>query len=128
MINQPIQLFKLMYLALTKEWEKDKDEKLGLYLSEADPFVTGEDSADPVIFEDFLKAFNEYGSFEDFGYEFLIKYFEKLDPFFGDLKKFFIRISKQDYINESEKYCIMTDEQLIDLFELYFKDESNQGN
>ena len=45
MINKPIQILKLMYLALNKEWEKDKNELFGLYLSEADPFVVGNDSA-----------------------------------------------------------------------------------
>ena len=41
MINQPIQVLKLMYLALNEEWEKDKDDLFGLFLSEADPFLTG---------------------------------------------------------------------------------------
>ncbi len=44
MIKQPIQIFKLMYLALNKEWQKEKNELFGLYLSEADPFLTGDDS------------------------------------------------------------------------------------
>ncbi len=33
-----------MYLALNKEWQKEKNELFGLYLSEADPFLTGDDS------------------------------------------------------------------------------------
>ena len=65
MINKPIQVFKLMYLALHKEWVKDVDIKLGLYLSDSDPFLTGNDSVDPVVFEDFLNCFQKYGSYRE---------------------------------------------------------------
>ena len=118
MINQPIQLFKLMFLALTSEWEKEKEDQFGLYLSEADPFVTGDDSVDPVVFEDFKKAFNNYGSYDDYGYNFILKYLSELDPFYGDIKKYFARIEKQQYIANSEKYSSMSDEDLIELFDL----------
>lgn len=118
MINQPIQLFKLMFLALTKEWEKEKDEQFGLYLSEADPFVTGDDSADPVIFEDFKKEFEINGSYRDYGYDFILKYLSNLDSFYGDIKKYFARIGRQQYIADSEKYSSMSDEELVELFDL----------
>lgn len=123
MINQPIQLFKLMYLALTKEWEKEKEEQFGLYLSEADPFITGNDSADPAVFEDFYKAFNKYGSYDDYGYDFILKYLSELDPFYGDIKKYFARIDKQQYITDSQKLSLMSDEDLIDFFDLYAKED-----
>ncbi len=123
MINQPIQLFKLMYLALTKEWEKEKDEQFGLYLSEADPFITGDDSADPVVFEDFKKAFETKGSYDNYGYDFILKYLSDLDPFYGDIKKHFARIDRQQYVADSEKYSLMSDEELIELFDLYTKED-----
>ncbi len=115
MINQPIQVLKLMYLALNKEWEKDKNELFGLYLSEADPFLTGDDSADSAIFADFLKRFEEYGTYEDYGYEFILKYLNDLDPFYGDIKGYFLKISKQEYINYSEKYSQLSDIEIIAL-------------
>lgn len=118
MISKPIQLFKLMFLALTKEWEKEKDESFGLYLSEADPFVTGDDSVDPVVFEDFKKLFDKYGTYEDYGYDFVLKYLSELDPFYGDIKKYFTRIPKQQFVDDSKKYSQMSDEELIELFDL----------
>ena len=123
MINQPIQIFKLMYLALTKEWEKEKDEQFGLYLSEADPFVTGDDSVDPVVFEDFKNAFAISGSYDDYGYDFILDYLSNLDSFYGDIKKYFIRINKAQYIADSEKYSSMSDEELIELFGLYVRED-----
>ena len=122
MIKQPIQLFKLMYLALIKEWEKEKEKQLGLFLSDADPFITGGDSADPAVFEDFAKAFQDYGSFDDYGYDFILRYLSGVDPFYGDVKKYFARIDKQQYIVESAKYSSMSDETIIDLFGLYIKE------
>jgi len=119
MINQPIQVFKLMYLALTKEWEKEKEERFGLYLSEADPFINGNDSADPVVFEDFKKAFDQYGSYDDYGYDFIESYLSNLDPFYGDIKQYFVRIDRRQYVADSEQFSSMSDEELIAKFGLY---------
>ena len=113
MINEPIQILKLMYLALNKEWEKDKNELFGLYLSEADPFLTGDDSADPAVFDDFIKCFEKYGSYDDYGYEFIIKYLNDLDPYYGDIKKYFLRIDKQEYIKMSEYFSQLSDKEII---------------
>ena len=113
MINEPIQILKLMYLALNKEWEKDKNELSGLYLSEADPFLTGDDSADPAVFDDFIKCFEKYGSYDDYGYEFIIKYLNDLDPYYGDIKKYFLRIDKQEYIKMSEYFSQLSDKEII---------------
>ena len=55
MINQPIQILKLMYLALNKEWEKDKDDLFGLYLSEADPFPDGENKQENEAADDGIR-------------------------------------------------------------------------
>lgn len=115
MINKPIQILKLMYLALNREWEKDKDELFGLYLSEADPFLTGDDSADSSIFADFLKCFEKYGTYDEFGYDFILKYLTNLDPYYGDIKKYFLDIDKKKYIEESEKYSQLSDIEIIKL-------------
>ena len=96
-----------------KEWEKDKNELFGLYLSEADPFLTGDDSADPAVFDDFIKCFEKYGSYDDYGYEFIIKYLNDLDPYYGDIKKYFLRIDKQEYIKMSEYFSQLSDKEII---------------
>ena len=125
MLNQPIQVFKLMYLALQQQWEKDVDEKLGLYLSEADPFLTGNDSADPTVFEDFLKCFEKYGSYDNFGYDFIIKYLLELDPYYGDIKQYFMSIDKETYISNSIKYAKLSDKEIIiqNHWEKYYPDK-----
>ena len=115
MINEPIQVFKLMYLALNKEWETDKNELFGLYLSEADPFLTGDDSADPAVFDDFLECFGKYGSYDDYGYEFIINYLNDLDTYYGDIKKYFLQIDKQEYIKLAEQYSHLSDREIIKL-------------
>lgn len=113
MINQPIQVFKLMYLALQKEWEKSGDEKLGMYLSDADPFLSGNDSADPVVFLDFQTVFEKYGGYDDYGYSFILKYLEELDPYYGDVKAAFLNIDKTKYVGDSEKLSKLTDKEII---------------
>ena len=115
MIKQPIQVFKLMYLALNAEWEKDKNELFGLFLSESDPFLTGDDSADPAVFNDFLKCFEKYGTYDEYGYGFILKYLANLDSFYGDIKKYFLNIDKNKYIEDSEKYSQLSDDEIIKL-------------
>ena len=113
MINEPIQILKLMYLALNKEWEKDKNELFGLYLSEADPFLTGDDSADPAIYDEFVKCFEKYGTYDDYGYDFILKYLSDLDPYYGNINQYFLNINKQKYIEDSEKYSSLSDKEII---------------
>lgn len=51
--------YKLLFYALDSIWEKDKDEMLGQYLSEMNPFLFNEEgSADPSIYNSFKKTFN----------------------------------------------------------------------
>ena len=113
MINEPIQILKMMYLALNKEWEKDKNELFGLYLSEADPFLTGDDIADSAIYDEFVKCFKKYGTYDDYGYDFILKYLSDLDPFYGNIKQYFLNINKQKYIEDSEKYSSLSDKEII---------------
>ena len=119
MINKPIEVFKLMYLTLVKERGKQKDDRFGLYLSEADPFITGDDSADPAVFDEFKTAFGKYGSYDEYGYGFILRYLEELDPYYGDLKKYFVKTDKQQYLSDAEQYSSMSDEELIDTLHLY---------
>ena len=113
MVNKPIQVFKFMYIALSKVWEKEKDQKLEIFLTDANPFITGESSFDPKIFDDFESKFKAFGSYSDYGYDFIIKYLSILDPFYGDVKKCFERINKYQYIGESTQYSFMSDRELM---------------
>ena len=82
MKNEPINIFKYMYVSLSIVWKNHKEEKFDLFLAEADPFITGDDSADPAIFDSFKKRFMEYGNYDEFGYSFIIKYLAELDSFY----------------------------------------------
>ena len=115
MINQPIQVLKILYLALSPKWESTRDDLLGQYLSDSDPFVVGNDSADPAIFDEFVKCFKKYGSYDDYGYDFIIKYLNDLDPYYGDIKKYFLQIEKQDFIKLAEQYSQLNDREIIKL-------------
>ena len=113
MTKEPINIFKLMYLALDKVWQKEKNNLFGLYLAEADPFLTGKDSADPAVFLGFTTCFEKYGNYESYGYDFIVKYLSNLDPYYGDLKHRFLTLTKEEYVKDSEAYSQMTDKEII---------------
>lgn len=92
------QLFKAMYLCLDKIWENNQEENLRIYLSDADPlFYENGQSLDPVVFEDF-KTFYESSENKNLDdYEFVCLYLSNLDPYYGDIKQYFLSIDKKSF-------------------------------
>ena len=91
-------LFKSLFLILDKMWEENQDEELRIYLSDADPmFCENGTSSDPAVFEEFEKMYNEKKTEDLSDYSFIVYYLEHLDSFYGDIKKFFVRISEEDF-------------------------------
>ena len=107
-----IQLFILMYCVLDDLWVKTKNDKLSIYLSEANPFLCEEGSADPDLYIDFKKQFNKEKEYDDYGYSFLINYFKKLDNYYGDILSIFKTVSKDEYINKTKNNMTLTHEEL----------------
>ncbi len=98
MTNNAYELFKKMYLCLDSIWDKNQEEDLRLYLSDADPlFYENGTSLDPVVFEDFKKIFNEKQREQITDYDFVLCYLSQLDSYYGDIKKYFLTISKEEF-------------------------------
>lgn len=107
-----IQVFKLMYCALDDLWSTNNDEKLAIYLSEANPFACEEGSADPVVYNDFKNHFGKERELCDYGYEFITDYLKKLDPFYGDILSSFLTIALDEYQKKAIYNLSLSEEQL----------------
>ena len=107
-----IQVFKLMYCALDDLWSNNKDDKLAIYLSEANPFICEEGSADPVVYNDFKQYFGEEQELYDYGYECITDYLRKLDSFYGDILSLFLMISLDEYQKKAIYNLSLSEEQL----------------
>ena len=97
------QLFKTIYLLLDNVWEQNQEEDLRIYLSDADPiFYENGQSLDPVVFEDFNNLYNQQANKGMSDYEFALYYLENLDPYYGDIKKYFLLVPKEDFNKKIE--------------------------
>ena len=97
MKTDAFKLFKAMYLSLDKIWEENQEEDLRVYLSDADPlFFENGKSMDPVVFEDFNTAYAKAPESLD-DYDFIISYLSNLDSYYGDIKKYFLQVSREEF-------------------------------
>ncbi len=95
METKSFQLFKAMYKILDEIWENTQAEDLRIYVSDADPiFYENGNSLDPVVFEDFNALFEQKKDSGMSDYDFIVYYLENLDPYYGDIKKYFVSIQK----------------------------------
>lgn len=95
MINNPKKLFEALYKILQEIWRETQAEDLRVYLSDADPLLCGDGiSADPVVSEDFDNLYKNKKNSQISDYDFLIYYLENLDPYYGDIKKYFTSIPR----------------------------------
>ena len=98
MIDNPKKLFATMYKVLNEIWESTQAEDLRIYVSDADPFLCDDgESADPVVSEDFNALYEQKRGSNITDYDFIIYYLENLDPYYGDIKKYFITVSKEEF-------------------------------
>jgi hypothetical protein len=93
------EIFNLMYLVLEELNEENKDENVSTYLSEANPYIwEGENSGDPAVFYEFKKSFEEKGSFDDYGYDFIVDYLTNIDYYEG-LIEIFKTLTREEYVD-----------------------------
>ena len=103
MKTNSFQLFKTIYLLLDSVWEQNQEEDLRVYLSDADPiFYENGQSLDPVVFEDFNSLYNQQVNKGMSDYEFALYYLENLDPYYGDIKKYFLSVPKEVFDKKIE--------------------------
>ena len=97
MKNDAIKLFNVMYSFLDDIYQKDNSEELLVYISDANPTICLDGkSLDPVVFEDFETMYNKVpGDMSD--YDFVLYYLSNLDSYYGDIKKYFLQISREEF-------------------------------
>lgn len=95
--------FQLMYLILYALNEEKSDEKVVLFLTDANPFMrTGENSVDVVVYNDFKKKYDDYSDHSDYSYEFVCKYLKEIE-YYKNLYKMFSKITKEDYVSNCKE-------------------------
>ncbi len=93
-----------MYKILDEIWENTQAEDLRIYVSDADPFLCDDgESADPVVSEDFNTLFEQKKNSEISNYDFIIYYLENLDPYYGDIKKYFLSSTSEELEEQLKK-------------------------
>ena len=100
------ELFSLIYFALDAQYDeqKTKDEELGQFLSEINPFLWKEESsADPAYFVEFQQFMKDKQIGDDYGYALALEYLmtEKFDEV---IPKYFSQISQEEWIESAKSY------------------------
>jgi len=96
------ELFTMVFYVLDAAWESEQNEKLGEYLSAANPFLFKDiDSADPAVFEDFSIKTPERIDIEE-SYSIAKQYVESLD--IKEVKDAFNRVDADEWIEGIEAY------------------------
>ena len=95
------KVYLAIYNLLDEIYQNTKQEDLLRYLSDADPTVCNDgESLDPSVFSDFKSIFERCIDDNMSDYDFLAYYLANLDPYYGNIKKYFDAIPKEDCINQ----------------------------
>ena len=98
MESNATQLFEKMYNVLHEIWKNTQAEDLRIYVSDANPLFCGDGkSLDPVVSEDFDNLYERNKNSGMSDYDFVLFYLENLDPYYGDIKKYFLSVSKEEF-------------------------------
>lgn len=101
MIRESKKLFEAMYVILQEIWKETQAEDLRIYVSDANPLFCGDGvSLDPVVSEDFDNLYNKNKDSGMSDYDFIVYYLEHLDPYYGDIKKYFLSIPKEEVVDK----------------------------
>lgn len=96
MTTEKFKLFKAIYNILDSIWKDNQQEDLAIYLSEADPTLWENESADPAVFSEFCQIYDNCNDKNMSNYDFSIYYLEHFDPYYGDIKKYFTQIPRDE--------------------------------
>ena len=96
------EFFSLIFLVLNNEWDDSKDENLGQFLSEMNPyFWQTEDSADPAVYSEFKDFMKNKKIGDDFGYSLVNEYLETITSF-PTIKNCFSAIDKEYWLQSAK--------------------------
>lgn len=89
------ELYCMIYYVLDAEWDENKNEELGKFLSSANPFQFKDiGSADPLIYKEFCKKIPDTIT-PDSSYECAIKYVNSLES--KDVKTAFLTVDREEW-------------------------------
>ena len=111
MLIKSITLYKIMYCILSDIWAINKNEKLAVFLADANPFLCEEGSADPIVYNNFVNLYTEDKS-DDYGYDFIANYLANLDNYYGNILQHFKTITFEEYVNKYKSIISLSDEEL----------------
>lgn len=104
MIKSKFELFMSLYVLINNIYDQTKNKDLVEYLSDANPFVWGEETSwDPAVYDNFSELYDKSGNLNDYGYEFVKLYLSQLDDYYKSTKTVVNNISKENYISEIKK-------------------------
>lgn len=93
------ELFCLLYIALNQKWEDCKDEKLGDFLSEMNPYLwDAEMSADPAWYTGFKKFMQEKRIGDDFGFAYAKEYLNTIS-YYPNLVQFLSDYDEESWVD-----------------------------
>ena len=99
------ELFSLIFFYLDTQWEENKDEVLGEYLGDMNPFLFKDiGSADPAVYSDFCKVITEPITVEN-SLELAKKYIASLNN--ETVTTAFRTIDPQEWFECTEEYLQM---------------------
>lgn len=96
------ELFCLVYFLLDRAWDRSRDDELGQYLSDADPFIwEDEGSADPAIYSEFIQRVPKDIDV-DGSYEIAKRYVKSLDS--TSVLNAFETVSPEQWLHAVKRY------------------------
>ena len=97
------ELFCLIFFALDKQWDNTKNEILGDFLSNANPFLFSDiSSANHEYYDTFCKHVKDKTIELNNSYNIALNYIEKLN--ISDVKEAFLKTDKNQWKIAAEKY------------------------
>lgn len=103
-MERKFKLFKALYDILNENYQIQKTDELAKFLSEADPYAYAENvSYDPAVFDEFCDIYDFCIKNKMNDYDLLVYYLEHLDPYYGEIKKYFLLIPKDECVNKLAK-------------------------
>lgn len=96
-------LFQIMYIVLDSLNDEEPDEKVSLFLTDANPFLReGENSVDVVVYKDFKEKYDKCYDHNNYSYDFICDYLKNIE-YYENLYEMFKKISKDDYVTNCEE-------------------------
>ncbi len=94
--------YQLMYLIMTELYEEKPDEKVALFLSDANPYTRDvPSSADCSIYDGYKRLYDCEPTHEDFSYNVVVKFLKGMNYYRG-VFELFSSLSREEYVKSCQ--------------------------